>query len=369
MAVVLPTLGSIGEIYGVGYSMAQFVVSAYLFGLGITQPFSGLLCDRIGRRPVMLWGTALFALASVGCAVAHDLWLLVALRFVQAIGISVGTVASRAIIRDTCDPLDSARALSRLAAGMGVAPVLAPIIGGALAAGFGPAGVFMLCALLAVGMLAWLVPALVETHAPAPRGPGDRPWWAGYGELLASRPFVSNTLLYAFIQGAFFSFLAVGATVFRDDLGLGPQYFGMVWGLMGIAYVASAAGAGRLAARIGVQGVLRIGALTTLGAGWGMVLLTGALGVHLATLVGPLLGLMIASGFVQPMAMAGAVGGRPELAGTAAGLSGAAALVLGGSFSIASGFVFKGPFTPIALLMAVAATLTAAMYPLTRARA
>ena len=112
---------------------------------------------------------------------------------------------------------------------------------------------------------------LDETGGGRPAGdelPGLR---SGYRELLRSREFVGNTLLFGFIQGTFFAFLGVGAIVFHDHLGLGQQVFGAIWGALAIPYVASTVTAGRLAGRIGGYGVLRVGAYVTLVAGWGMV--------------------------------------------------------------------------------------------------
>src|SRR5690606_16047454 len=131
-------------------------------------------------------------------------------------------------------------------------------------------------------------------------------------------------------------------------------------------YVASTMMAGRLTRRIGSYGVLRVGACITLVAGWGIVVLNLLAGTTLWTVVVPILGLMVASGFVTRMAMAGAVGGRAELAGRAAGLSSAVGLVLSGAFSIVSGVIYTGSFLPITILIAAAATLTAAMLPLIR---
>jgi DHA1 family bicyclomycin/chloramphenicol resistance-like MFS transporter len=148
MAVVLPAVAAIGTRFGADYSAVQFVLSAYLVGLGLTQPVSGILCDRLGRRPVLLGGATLFLVASVGCALAPSLPVLVGFRFLQAVGISVGTVASRAMIRDTHDVLEMPRALARLAAAMGVAPVVAPVVGGTVGALAGPAGIFAVTAVL-----------------------------------------------------------------------------------------------------------------------------------------------------------------------------------------------------------------------------
>ena len=127
MVVLVPTLNEFARAYGVDYAAIQFLISSYLFGLAAAQPFSGILCDRLGRRPVLLLGFAFFTLASLACAVVGSLPGLVVLRFLQAVGVSVGTVASRAIVRDTHDEEGTARAMAYIAAAMGVAPVIAPV--------------------------------------------------------------------------------------------------------------------------------------------------------------------------------------------------------------------------------------------------
>ena len=130
MASVVPTLPTLSRALGADFGSLQFVVSAYLLGLGLFQPIQGLLCDRFGRRPVMLMGFSLFAAASLLASVASGLASLVLARFLQAMGVSVATVVSRAIVRDTFEPGPAAIALSFITAVMGVAPVIAPVIGG-----------------------------------------------------------------------------------------------------------------------------------------------------------------------------------------------------------------------------------------------
>jgi MFS transporter, DHA1 family, multidrug resistance protein len=367
MAVVLPTVAAIADRFQADYASVQFVLSAYLVGLGVTQPFSGILCDRLGRRPVLLGGSLLFLLASIGCALAPSLPVLIGFRLLQAAGISVGTVASRAMIRDTHDLLETPRALAQLAAAMGVAPVIAPVIGGTVGVAAGPAGVFAVTAGLGVIVLVWIGLALRETRpartAGADSGMGILADWR---ELLASPRFVGHTLLYGFIQGAFFAFLAVGAAIFADDLGVNQQQYGLIWGAMGLAYIASALVAGRLIGRLGSFRVLALGSALAVVGGFAVLAWTLAAGVTFAGLVGPLFVMMVGNGLVTPVALAGAVGGRPAIAGTAAGLSSAVGLVMTGSYAVAAGFLYDGSFLPIALLMATATAATAALLPLAR---
>jgi DHA1 family bicyclomycin/chloramphenicol resistance-like MFS transporter len=363
MAIVLPAVAAIGTRFNADYASVQFVLSAYLVGLGVTQPFSGILCDRLGRRPVLLGGASLFLVASIGCALAPTLPVLVGFRLLQAVGISVGTVASRAMIRDTHDVLEMPRALARLAAAMGVAPVIAPVIGGSVGALAGPPGIFGVTALLGAIVLAWIAWELVETRPAAVASESAAGILSAWRELLASPSFVGHTLLYGFMQGAFFAFLAVGAAVFEQDLGIGQRDFGLIWGAVGIAYIVSAVLAGRLIARSGMQRVLRASAGLAFAGGCAVLVATLAFGVTATGLLLPLLVMMTANGFVTPVALAGAVGGRPAIAGTAAGLSSAVGLVMTGVFAVIAGFTYRGDFLPIAALMAAATGCTALLVP------
>ncbi len=305
-------------------------------------------------------GFAFFTVASLACAVVGDLPSLVILRFLQAVGVSVGTVASRAIVRDTHDEPGAARAMSYIAAAMGVAPVVAPVIGGISGDAFGPHSVFFVSALMGSLVWLWIMLQLPETgRADRSSRVRWRQWWANYGQLLSSRVFMGYTLMYGFVQGSFFAFLAVGPAVFEIYLGLGQREFGLVWGLMALAYVTGAAAGGRMIGQLGMDRVMHLGLLMTMGAGWALLFLVTGPGISLPSIVAVLATLTGASGLVIPVSMAGAVSYRPEIAGTSSGLSSAMGLVLSGAFTIVSGFLFSGSFTPIAMLIAAAVTLTA----------
>lgn len=366
MMVVVPTLAAVAQRYSVGQGQAQFLIAAYLFGLGVGQPIAGALCDRIGRRPVIVGGFVLFTLASVACAVATSLSGLLMCRLLQALGVSVGTVGSRAIIRDTHDALGTVRALGWIGAAMGIAPVVGPLIGGALSAWAGPQSVFVVSAVLGLFVTIAMVLRLTETLQAGGLSAGQHHWTRSYRELLSSRIFVGYTLMYAFLQGCFLAFLAVAATVFADHLGLNETRFGAIWGAMGLTYVAGATSGARLATRLGSRRLLLLSTAMVVASGGSLLIASLVWGVTLAGLLVPLTLLMFAAGIQTPISVAGAVNCRQDIAGTAAGLSSSLALVLSGCFSILAGFLYAGDFRPIALLIATSACLVAVTCWMTR---
>ena len=337
MAVIVPAMNSIALRYDAGLPSVQFVISAYLFGLAAAQPVMGHLCDRFGRRPVMLAGFAVFVFASFACALATSLELLIGARFLQAVGTSAGTVASRAILRDTCDGDDLATGMSYIAAAMGAAPIVAPIMGGLIDTHATLPWVFVATAAIGALVLLSMLLRLPETLPPNSPRPDGRRLFSNYGVLLGSRAFLGNTFLYGFIQGSFFCFLAVGATYFLSTYGMGSQTFGIVWGAMAIAYVIGAAAGAQLTGRIG-----------------GSRLIKASVVLSLATATG-LVGLSLS----EPVPMAGAIRPHPDMAGTASGLSSATGLVLSGLFTVGTGLIYTGPFLPVALLVLLACSLAA----------
>lgn len=366
MIVVVPTLDALARRFVVGQGEVQFLIAAYLFGLGIGQPLAGVLSDRFGRRPVILAGFSLFTVASLACAVAPDFLLLLVCRLLQALGVSVGTVGSRAMVRDTHDAIGAARALGWIGAAMGIAPVVGPVVGGVLSQWRGPQSVFSVSAMLGlVTTLAMLV-LLRETRGTDAAYAKTADWGTSYAQLLRSRVFVGYTLMYAFLQGCFFAFLAVAAVVFSDQLGIGAARFGTIWGAMGLVYVAGAAGGTRLTGRLGIRRVLGFSTGLIVLSGVSLLAATALYGVTLAGLLAPLTLLMLAAGIQTPLSVAGAVNCRPDIAGTAAGLSSSMALVLSGSFSILSGYVYAGDFLPVAALIALSSAMTVVTYWMTR---
>ena len=364
MAIAIPTLESFAQLYQAPYSTVQFIISAYLLGLASSMPLVGFLSDKIGRRPVLLSGLVLFVAASIVCSTTDSLNSLIFWRIIQGVGASVGSVMSRAIIRDTNNASETARSLSRVTAIMGISPMIAPVIGGIGYQIFGsPNGIFIITAAIGVVVLIAILLKLPETRkVELTESTNREPWSEKYRYLLGSKVFVGSSLIYAFTTGAFFAILAVASTVFYNDLGIDSAGFGFVWSCLTILYTISAFMGGNLSSKYGLMKVLLAGVVLNVMAGLVFYFLVKALDVTLISVIVPLIILFFAHGFIVPMALAKAVSSRPEIAGSSSGLSSALGLVIGGMFSILSGLVFDGRLLPIAMIVTLSTILCGMSY-------
>ena len=364
MAIVIPTLESFAQLYQAPYSTVQFIISAYLLGLASSMPLVGFLSDKIGRRPVLLSGLVLFVIASIFCSTTDSLNSLIFWRVIQGIGASVGSVMSRAMIRDVSNASETARSLSRVTAIMGISPMIAPVIGGIGYQIFGnPNGIFIITAAIGILVLTAILLMLPETrNAALLESTSKEPWSDKYRYLLGSKVFVGSSLIYAFTTGAFFAILAVASTVFYNDLGIDSAGFGFIWSGLTILYTVSAFMAGTLSSKYGLMKVLLVGVLLNVIAGLLFYSLVKVLDVTLISVIVPLVIMFFAHGYIVPMSLAQAVSARPEIAGSSSGLSSAIGLVIGGMFSILSGLVFDGRLLPIALIVSASTILCGLSY-------
>lgn len=362
MASVIPSLPLLGVALATDAAGLQFLVSAYLLGLGLFQPVQGVLCDRFGRRPVLLGGFLLFTIASMAAVLASSIAVLAIARFVQAMGVSVATVVTRAIVRDTHGPEDGAVALSFITAVMGIAPIIAPLAGGFVATEWGWRAVFWLHAAIASALLAGMLVMLRESRPAATKAMTVAQLVGGSKLLLRDPVFMSFTLAYSSISAGSFAFITVGAALFDGLFGMTPAAFGTLWAGLALAYLCGAAAAGTLARRFSNRSIIRRGLLLNLLAA--SFMLAGAL------LWRPLLPVfmtalalqMAANGLVSPLCLAGCVSERPDLAGVAAGLSSSLAMLTATIFAALSGVLFDGTALTVAVLVgtcAIAAFLSA----------
>lgn len=364
MAIVVPALEVFAQKYQAPYSTVQFIISAYLFGLAVAQPIVGFVSDKIGRRPVLIAGFLLYVVASIICVTTESINALIISRFLQGTGGSVGSVISRAIIRDTSSPEQSAKALSRVTAIMGSAPMIAPVIGGLAYQFFGnPNDIFIITALFGIVILVPIFFKIPETKKDDLTQTDQKDTWLEkYKYLLSSKIFLGSSFIYAFTTGGFFSFLAVGSTVFSKELGIEATGFGVMWSLMTILYSLSSFISGNLSEKYGLMKVLLSGVIINLAAGILFFLLFYIAGFTYLTIILPLVLMFFGHGFLVPMSTANAVSGKLAVAGASSGLYSSIGLAIGGLFSILSGAIYDGNFSPIAAIIMISTMLCALSY-------
>ena len=359
IVVIVPIIPMIGLLFDQGTGNLQYLASAYLMGLALGQPCAGFLSDKFGRRPLLLAGFLIFILSSIGLAFSPNFGLMVILRFIQAVGASVGSVIARAIARDLFDQDEAIHAFSFMSAAMGIAPIIAPIIGGIVAQLYGHRGVYLVTAIVGGLVLhrAWVhVP---ETRPGIKHDVRERPDNINIRTLLSSPRFLGYTGIFGFTQGTFFSFLGIGASIFFDYFSIGAFGFGKIWGSLAIFYVLGSSCVNPLAKQFGRQTLTTFCVFASLGIAWSGVLSLQLLEVNLFTVLIPLAGLMFFSGMLIPIAMFGAVEPFPRISGTASGISSSCGLVAGGIFSILSGSIYTNGYQYVALLSAAATIFTA----------
>ena len=275
LAVLLAALGMLGpfsiDTYLPAFSgialaldatpvQMQQTLSAYLFGFAFMNLFHGALADSFGRRPVVLWGIGVFTVASVGCALAPTIGWLVFFRALQGLSTGAGIVVSRAVIRDLFSPEEAQRVMSQVTIYFGVAPAVAPIIGGFLFVHVDWHGIFWFLAI--VGVLLWLGnwKFLPETLHPTHRQPFEfRHLMRGYSQLLSDPRFLLLALTSGVPFNGMFLYVLSAPEFLGRHLGLGPTeffwFFGLtIAGIMGGAWVS-----GRLAGRISPSRQIRHG--------------------------------------------------------------------------------------------------------------
>ena len=238
----------------------QQTLSAYLFAFAFMTLFHGSLSDSFGRRPVVLWGIAIYTLASAGCAMSQSIGHLVLFRALQGLSAGAGIVVSRAVIRDLFPPAEAQRVMSQVTIFFGVAPAIAPIVGGWFSVYIGWASVFWF--LTAVGIFLWVANyrLLPETLAPADRQPFDvAHLLRGYWELGSSPRFVLLALASGVPFNGMFLYVLSAPAFLGDLLKLEPtQFFWFfmltISGIMGGAWLS-----GRLAGKVPPKRQIRHG--------------------------------------------------------------------------------------------------------------
>lgn len=348
----LPALPTLSAQLGATDAQAQATITGLLIGLGVGQLVIGPLSDAVGRRKPLLAGLVLHALMSIVCAFAPSITMLTITRTLQGIGGAAVSVVAMAIVRDLFTGLRAAQLLSRLVLVLGIAPILAPSLGGALLQITSWRGIFVVLALAAAGLFALAWVALPETLPVERRRPASlRGSLRAYGSLFSDRLFLAMVGVGGMVFATIFAYVAGAPFVLQEIYGLTPEQFGLAFGANAVGMIALTQLNPLLVRRYGPVRVLTGAVL--LGVTSALALLAVAI-----TGFGGLVGLMIPLAFVVssaglafPNAPAIALSRHGEAAGTAAAMLGAVQFVVGGAIAPIVGLLANGTPVPMAAVM------------------
>jgi MFS transporter, DHA1 family, multidrug resistance protein len=363
----VPALPDIGRALDASEAAAQLTVSIFIIGFAVGQLVHGPASDRAGRRPVLLAALAVFCLATLICAIAPTIDALVAARFVQGFGASGAIVLARAVIRDLYDGTRAARELSLMAMIMGLAPIVAPLVGGAMQTEFGWRADFVV--ILAAGAtamtLAWLLlPETRRRDAPPPHSLGEV--LASFATIARDARFVFNIALVALSFSGLFAWISGSPFVLQNLYGLSPFSYGIAFAITGCGFILGTSLAARIVVRIGIDRTIGIGATLIAVAGVALVIAASALSPVGLTLAFPVALYLAGMGLVMPQAFAASLQPFPTHAGAASSLGGVIQQSAAAATGAAVGHALGATAWPLVLPIAAAAWLTLAVWFFTR---
>jgi DHA1 family bicyclomycin/chloramphenicol resistance-like MFS transporter len=347
----LASLPSLGQVFDVPVATVQLTLTMFVIAFGGAQLVIGPLSDRFGRRPVLLAGLSLYVAASLMCAAAPTIWMLVVARFLQALGCCSAIIIARAIVRDAYPPEDSPRVVAGASTWLSLAPMLGPILGSYLQKAFGWQAAFLALSTLSAALLAAVVMRLPETNEHKdPRATELAGLVANWRIVLGARAFWSHALPGALSYGSIFAFISGSSMVLIKVLQVPTELFGYCFAFAVSGYMTGTIACRKLLPRFGPDATLRIGSIASLCAGALFLVAVAAGLLHWITVVAAMFMTMFAHGINFPVSQSGSVTPFPRQAGTAAGLMGA--LYMAVAFTVGSvvGATFDGTLQPLSFI-------------------
>ncbi|MGW4345138.1 multidrug effflux MFS transporter [Streptomyces sp. NPDC004690] len=359
MDMYLPSLPEVTRSLHAPAATVQLTLTACLAGMALGQLVVGPMSDRWGRRRPLLAGLAVYVLATALCALAPNVETLVAFRLAQGLAGAAGIVIARAVVRDLYDGVAMARFFSTLMLISGVAPIVAPLIGGQILRITDWRGVFVVLTVVGalLGAVVWT--KLPETLPPADRHDGGvRQALGGMRRLLADRVFTGYMIAGGFAFASLFAYISASPFVIQEIYGASPQTFSLLFGLNSVGLVVVGQINGKvLVGRVRLDRVLAVGLVVVILAATALLLMaTGAFGaVGLAPVAAALFVLMSAMGVTMPNTQALALMRTKHSAGAASALLGTTSFLVGAVASPLVGVAGEHTAVPMAVVQLVAA--------------
>jgi DHA1 family bicyclomycin/chloramphenicol resistance-like MFS transporter len=355
----LPALPNLAKDLNSSTSLAQLSLTACLLGIALGQLFAGPISDVCGRRKPLLIGLFFYVISSLLCVFAPTIWIFVMMRFIQGLAGSAGIVISRAIVRDLYSGSEMTRFFSLLMLVNGVAPILAPILGGQVLQAASWRGIFLMLFVVGIIMLLAVFWGLRETLPSSFRSKGGlKSTFRTFRGLIKNRTFMGYALGQGFVMAAMFAYISGSPFVLQNIFGVSPQMFSLFFGINGLGIIIAGQITGRLAGRIHERKLL-IAGLSIAFVGGILLLAMIILGGGIYTILLPLFLVVSSVGIVGTSSFSLAMQDQAKAAGSASALIGVLSFVFGGLMAPLVGI--SGSYTAIPMGITIAVAETAAV--------
>lgn len=362
----LPAFPAMASAFGTDEQHVQLTLAAYFLGLSLGQLAYGPISDRFGRRLPLLSGVALFTLASLACAYAPSLEWLIGARFVQALGGCAGMVISRAVVADKCDAVGSAKVFSQLMLVMGLAPILAPMLGGLLVNTRGWQSIFLVLTgfSAAAGLAVALgLPESMPAHVPRQPLSGAL---RQYARLVKDSVYLGHALTGGIAIAGMFAYIAGSPFVFIKLYGVPAEHFGWLFGTNAAGFILVAQVNARLLAKRGPAFLLVRAVWVYFLAGLTLLAVSAMRPEALWPLLIPLFICIASLGCIIPNASACAMNGQGARAGSASAMLGCLQFSIAAGAAALVGVLHDGSAVPMAMVISLCGLLVVSVALLTR---
>ena len=353
----LPALPAMADYFQTSDSQLQLTLTLYTLGSAISLLISGPLTDRFGRRPVLLAGLFLYVIATVACALADSLSVLIVARLFQALGGCCTTVIGRVIVRDYFDRHEQARLLGLISMAMAVSPMAAPVLGSLMLPFINWRGLFVLLGV--IGALLYLVVyrRLPETRPPQVAEAPPSNLLRLYGQLLRDRYFLRYSLAIGCVYSTYFPFISESSALLQRGFHLSATAYALVFAATISGYMLGANLFRRLVLRFEPDRLISAAiGLNVLGSVLFALTTTTLPGEWLAIVL-PMVVIMVSVGMVIPACQLAVLQPYGAIAGTASGLFFFIQMFLTAASSWATGLLSDGTSQPLVIMTAVASVL------------
>lgn len=358
----LPSFPAIAKDMSTSLASVQLSLASFFIGLAVGQIFYGPITDRYGRKKPLYVGLGIYTVASLVCAFTKSVEMLILFRFLQALGACSGLVIARATVRDLFSQQDTAKVFSLLMLIMGVAPIVAPLVGGYVSEFLGWRAIFILLALFSTLCLLAVIFIMPETHRPDGRV-RIQDSVKIYGRILRDRHYMGYALAAASAQAGMFAYVTGSSFVFIDLYKIPAEDFGWIFGANALGLIFFSQVNGRLLLRFGYEQILRKSLLAI--AFFSLILgLAGLLGGGFWAIMIPLFLFIATMGMVSPNSSAGAMATQKRSAGSGSALLGTLQFTAAASASALVSKLHNGTVMPMVGIIAGCGALSLVIHRL-----